>query len=353
MPNRPLADEGRADQGSADQGDSLSQKAVTRAVLATRVRTPLIALVVVGVLVALRWEQLSYLVTDGRGVLLQGVVTGVLLGGVYGLVAMGLSLIFGVLGIVNFAHGSIVAVGLYASFVLVDSVGIDPYLALPITVLLLFGFGLLIQGGLLTKTLGQPLENQLLLTVGLSILIPNLLLLIFSPTPRSIRVPYVTQNVNIFGATASLSRIIAFVAAMGIGVLVWLLLTRTSLGTAIRAVAQNRTGAALVGVNVRRIYLIAFGLGTACAGAAAALILPFLAITPLAGEPFTIIAFITVVLGGLGNVVGALIAGLLIGLTYEVGGLLLPGQDKLLLVFFVFVLVLLFRPQGFFGNNQK
>jgi branched-chain amino acid transport system permease protein len=321
-------------------------------VLATRVKTPLIALVVIGVFVALRWERITHLVTDGRGVLLQSVVTGVLLGGVYGLVAMGLSLIFGVLGIVNFAHGSIVAIGLYTSFLLVEALGIDPYLALPLTVLFLFGLGLLIQGGLLTRTLGQPLENQLLLTVGLSILIPNLLLLIFSPTPRAIRIDYLTENVNIFGATASLSRIIAFFAAVGIGVLVWLLLTRTSLGTAIRAVAQNPTGAALVGVNVRRIYLVAFGLGAACAGAAATLILPFLAITPLAGEPFTIIAFITVVLGGLGNVVGALVAGLFIGLIYEVGGLLLPGQDKLLLVFFFFVLVLLFRPQGLFGKEQ-
>lgn len=353
MPNTPLADEGAAARGPVDPGRSVSQKAVPRAVSATRYKTPLIALVVVGVLVVLRWEQITYLATDGRGVLLQSVVTGVLLGGVYGLVAMGLSLIFGVLGVINFAHGSIVAVGMYTAFLFVDSAGLDPYLALPLVVLLLFAIGLLIQGGLLTKTLGQPLENQLLLTVGLSILIPNLLLLFFSPTPKSIRVPYVTQNINIFGATASLSRIIAFVGAVLIGLMVWLLLTRTSLGTAIRGVAQNRMGASLVGVNVRRIYLVAFGLGTACAGAAAALILPFLAITPLAGEPFTIIAFITVVLGGLGNVAGALIAGLFIGLTYEVGGLLLPGQDKLLLVFIVFVLVLLFRPQGFFGKGQR
>jgi branched-chain amino acid transport system permease protein len=310
-------------------------------------------LVVIGVIAALRWEQISGLATSGRGVLLQAVVTGVLLGAVYGLVSMGLTLIFGVLGIVNFAHGSIMAIGLYASFVLVSTLGIDPYLALPLCVLLLFGLGILIQGGMLRRTLGQPLENQLLLTVGLSILIQNLLLMFFSPTPRAIHVNYVETNVNIFGATASLSRILAFVGAIAIGLLVWLLLTRTSLGTAIRAVAQNPRGAALVGVNVRRMYLVAFGLGTACAGAAAALILPFLAITPLAGEPFTIIAFITVVLGGLGNVVGALVAGLFIGLTYEVGGLLLPGQDKLLLVFILFVLVLLFRPQGLFGTDQK
>jgi branched-chain amino acid transport system permease protein len=341
-----------SDKTAATESGSVSQKAVPRPVLAERLRTSLIALAVTALVVALRWDQISYLVADGRGVLLQATVTGVLLGGVYGLVAMGLSLIFGVLGVVNFAHGSIVAVGLYSSFVLVDSAGIDPYVALPIVVLLLFGLGVLVQGGLLRKTLGQPLENQLLLTVGLSILIQNVLLLIFNPTPRVIRVGYVQQNINVFGATASLSRIIAFVAAMGIGLLVWLLLTRSSLGTAIRAVAQNRTGAALVGVNVRRIYLIAFGLGTACAGAAAALILPFLAITPLAGEPFTIIAFITVVLGGLGNVVGALVAGLFIGLTYELGGLLLPGQDKLLLVFILFVLVLLFRPQGLFGRDE-
>ncbi len=320
---------------------------------ATKVRRSAIVVFVCGILLAWRWSQITDLATGNRGVLMQAVVTGILLGGVYGLVSMGLSLIFGVLGIVNFAHGSLVTVGLYVAFILVEDVGLDPYLAMPVTAVVLFGLGVFIQQTMVTRTMGQALENQLLLTVGLSILIQNLLLLIFSPTPRTIHVGYVNKNIDILGATASLSILAAFAGALTIGLLVWLLLTRTSLGTAIRAVAQNPLGASLVGINVHRMYLLAFGLGTACAGAAGALILPFMSIEPLSGESFTIIAFITVVLGGLGNVVGALVAGLFIGLTYELGGLLLPGQDKLLLVFIVFVLALLFRPQGLFSKDQS
>lgn len=321
-------------------------------VILVRHKRLLIVVAFLAIVLLLRWSIISDLLTSGRNVLFQAALTGVLLGGVYGLVSMGLSLIFGVMGIINFAHGTIVAVGLYVTFVVVDNLGLNPYLALPITVAVLFLFGVLVQKGMMSRTLGQPLENQLLLTVGLSIFLQNLLLMIFNPNPRTIHVPYLNKNLSFFGATASMGRVLAFVGAIVVGVLIWLLLTRTQLGTAIRAVAQNARGAGLVGINVDRVYLLAFGLGTACAGAAAALILPFMSIEPLSGESFTIIAFVTVVLGGLGNVTGALIGGLLIGLIHEVGGLLLPGQDKLLLVFLVFVLVLLFRPQGLLGKES-
>ena len=316
-------------------------------------RRVLITVLVVGVVVALRWSIISDLVMHDRTVLWQAVLAGIVLGSVYGLVSMGLSLIFGVLGIINFAHGSIVGVGFYLSYFLVSRAGIDPYLSVPLTAIGLFLVGAFIQRTMVSRTMGQPLENQLLLTVGLSIVIQNGLLLLFSPTPRSIHVGYVNTNVEILGATTTVARLVAFAAALVLGLLVWVLLRSTRLGTAIRAVSQNSRGAALMGINVDRIYIIAFALGTACAGAAAALILPFGSIEPLSGESFTIIAFITVVLGGLGNITGALYAGLLIGVTYEIGGLLLPGQDKLLLVFGMFVLVLLLRPQGLMGRSGR
>lgn len=341
------------DDAYASSGPGMIHGKVRHHVTVIRARRSLIALIVIVVLVVLRWSQITDLAGSSRGVLLQAVVTGLLLGGVYGLVAMGLSLIFGVLGIINFAHGTIVTVGLYVSYLLVTDLGLDPYLALPATVVILFVFGSFIQKFMIRRTLGQPLENQLLLTVGLSILLQNLLLIFFSPTPRSIRVDYANTQVDILGATASLSRVIAFVGALIIGLLLWLLLKKTNYGTSIRAVAQNPKGAALVGINVRQVYIVAFALGIACAGAAASLILPFLTIDPLVGEPFTILAFVTVILGGLGNVVGALVGGLVIGLVYEIGGLLLPGQDKLLLVFIVFVLVLLARPQGLFVREHR
>ncbi|MQA85824.1 MAG: branched-chain amino acid ABC transporter permease [Streptosporangiales bacterium] len=281
----------------------------------------------------------------------QAVLTGLLLGGVYGLVAMGLTLIFGVLDIVNFAHGALMTVAMYGTVLLASHAGLDPYLTLLVTAPALFGIGMALQSGLINRTMGSSLANQLLLTLGIGLLIENVLLLSFGSEPRSVAVGYAAP-LRAFGAVADLTRVIAFLGALGLAALLYLLLQRTRVGTAIRAVAANPDGAQLVGIDVRRMYVLTFALGTACAGAAGTLVAPFVTVEATTGELFNIIAFVVVVLGGMGNVVGALVGGLLIGLTEQLGGVLLPEQSPLLAVFVVFVLVLFLRPQGLFGRSS-
>ncbi|MEL7235314.1 MAG: branched-chain amino acid ABC transporter permease, partial [Chloroflexota bacterium] len=294
-------------------------------------------------------------------VLRQAFVSGILVGGVFGLVAMGLTLIFGVLEIINFSHGALMTIGMYSTFILFDRYGVDPYLSILFNVPFLFVLGLIIYRLIIHPARNAPQHNQLLLTLGLSLLIENFLLLVFSATPRSIRLPYERDPINfglftlefplrIAGTTITLSRLAAFVFALILTAILYFILTKTDLGRAIRATAQDKEGAALVGINVDRISMITFGIGTACVGAAAALVLPFLTVDPVAGNTFNIASFVIVVLGGMGNVVGALLGGLIIGLTQEMGVIFLPG-DKLLGVFIVFILVLLFRPQGLLGRG--
>ena len=293
---------------------------------------------------------LAYVRSGSAVVVTQAIVTGLLTGGVYGLVAMGLTLIFGVLDIVNFAHGAFLALALFVTFWLVTSLGIHPYLVLAISIPVMFGIGFVVQRWVLAGAMGKPLENQLLITLGISLVIENALLMFFGGNPRSVRLSG-DHAIPIFGAVADLSRVLAFVGALALAAGLYLLLQRTRLGTAIRAVATNDVGAQLVGIDTRLIYAITFAIGTACAGAAGTLVAPLVTIEPTTGALFNIIAFVVVVLGGMGNVIGALVGGLIIGLTEQLGGIYLPGQSPLLSVFIVFVLVLFLRPQGLFGRS--
>lgn len=283
------------------------------------------------------------------GLVTQSIVTGLLLGGVYALVSIGLTLIFGVLGIVNFAQGSMLTLALYLVYSMVNSVGIPVYVATLIAIPIMFVFGVVIQTALLNKlTMSANQEGPLLITLGLSLLIVNVLLMIYGGRPKGVKGP-AEGSVKIFGAIASYDRLIAFVGALAVAVILTQALKRTSFGLSIRAVSSNSQGAELVGVNVRRVYAMTFGIGAACVAVAGGLLSPFLSLTPSVGEQFTILAFVIVVLGGLGSVVGAMVGGLVIGLVQTVGALYLPGTGSLVLVFAVFVLVLFFRPQGMFG----
>lgn len=295
---------------------------------------------------------LAYLRTDGSGLILtQATVTGLLAGGVYGLVALGLTLIFGVLHIINFAQGALVTLGMYVTYVVSTNLGWNPYLTLLISVPLLFAFGALVQQVIINRSMGEQHANTLLLTLALGLLIENGLLLAFSGNPQSVRTEQ-ERVFNIFGAVATQSRLIAFLGAMILAIILFIMLQRTSIGTAIRAVAANPTGARLVGINTKRIYIITFALGAACAGAAGTLVAPIVSITPVAGEVFNITAFVIVVLGGLGKVLGALFGGLIVGLAEQFGGILFPDQSNLLGVFIVFVLILFLRPQGLFSSGS-
>jgi len=330
-----------------------------------RRKTIIVVLGLIGlaVLVVLNWTELGQWSAQNGVVLRQAIVTGMLIGGVFGLVAMGLTLIFGVLDIINFAHGALLTVGMYITFVLFDRFGIDPYLAVLITIPLMFLLGTVIQRTIIHPARNAPAHNQLLLTLGLALFIENLMLVVFSATPRSIRLSYgrglteigplaIEFPIRIAGTTITLTKLAAFLFAVLLTAVLYLLLQRTILGKAIRATAQNKEGAQLVGISTDRISLITFGLGIACVGAAAALVLPFLAVDPLAGNAFNITAFVIVVLGGMGSIPGALLGGLIIGLTQELGVVFAPSSTKLLGVFFVFILVLLLRPQGLLGKKD-
>jgi branched-chain amino acid transport system permease protein len=286
----------------------------------------------------------------GLPLLLQSIVSGLLMGGVYSLVAVGLSLIFGVMRIINFAHGSFMMLGMFTTYWLYVLLGVDPYLSLLLSIPLLFLIGLVAERFLIEKVLAAPEYNQLLLTLGLSMFIENFALLIWSPNYRTLNIPYVNKAATVGTVMISYPKVIAFVFAIVLTAALYLFLKRTDLGKAIRAASEEKEGALTVGINLKRIYYIAFGIGTACVGAAGTLTAPFFYVNPHVGGIFVITAFVIVVLGGMGNLIGALVGGLIIGLAESLGAAFIPGQLKQFIIYFIFILVLLFKPEGLFGR---
>jgi len=285
-------------------------------------------------------------------VLSQTVVSGLLLGGVYALVAVGLTLIFGVMKILNFAHGDFLMLGMYFAFLLSIMFGIDPYISAVLALPLFFGLGWIVQSCLIRPVLRAPENIQILLTVGLSLFLQNLALFLFSPDFQSLRVSYGGNTVSIMGVSISYVRFIASMIAVAASLTLYLFLARTDLGKALRACAEEHLGSLAVGINVDRMYNIAFGLGIACVALAGILMTPFFYISPQVGLPFTLTAFVVAVLGGLGSLPGALIGGLIIGLIESLGELfLLAPSMKQMATFSVFLLILLLRPRGLFGGK--
>jgi branched-chain amino acid transport system permease protein len=283
--------------------------------------------------------------------ILQSLMHGILTGGVYALVALGLTLIFGVMNIINFAHGSLMMLAMYASFWTYSLLHWDPYATLLVSLPLLFVLGAIVQRLLIQPVLGAPEHNQLLLTLGISLFIENAALAAFSADPRSMNTPYLNVNYTFGEITVKQVHLFAFAGALAIGGLVTLLLASTDLGKAIRAASQEREGAQLVGIDLKRVYWIAFGLGSACVAAAGTLIVPFFPVEPHVGGLFVLTAFVVVVLGGMGSVAGALAGGLIVGVSEAVGAMLLPGSLKQLVTFVLFVAILLVRPTGLFGRR--
>jgi branched-chain amino acid transport system permease protein len=281
--------------------------------------------------------------------LLNGLTTGA----VYALIALGLTLIYGVLHIINFAHGASLMMALYGVYALKERWGIDPYMALPIMVPAMFVLGYAMQRIVINRASHGKDENILLVTLGLSIVMENFALLFFKSDTRTIETAYTLTTVAIGPEAAqvmvSLPKLVAFAGALVVSALLIVILQRTDLGRAIRAVAKEKQGARLMGIDVEHVYAMCFGLGLACLGAAACFLLPAYYVNPQVGNGFVLVAFTVVVLGGMGSFAGALLGGLLIGVVESFGGLFLGESLGQVGIFVIFIGVLLLRPEGFFG----
>jgi branched-chain amino acid transport system permease protein len=282
------------------------------------------------------------------GILFPAVLNGLTTGAVYALVALGLTLIYGVLHIINFAHGAALMMALYGVYFL-KRLGIDPYLALVPMVLVMFVAGYAIQRLVINHASHGKDENILLVTLGLAIVLENVALLAFRSDTRTIDTPYTLATVAIGPAMISVPKIVAFFGALvAAAALLWIV-RRTDLGRAIRAVAREKQGARLVGIDVDHVYAMSFGIGLASLGAAACFLLPAYYVNPQVGNGFVLVAFTIVVLGGMGSFAGALVGGLLIGVVESLGGLWFGESLGQVGIFLLFIAVLLFRPQGLFG----
>jgi branched-chain amino acid transport system permease protein len=281
-------------------------------------------------------------------VLLQAVISGLLTGGVYALIGVGLNLIFGVMKIINFSHGSLMMLGMYTTYWLFAFFKIDPYVSLLISVPVLFLIGALIQKTLIRPIMDYSENNQLVVTMGIMLLLENLALFLWSPDFRTVKVSYVGTVLPIMGLRISLLRLVAFAGGLLLALILYLFLKKTDLGKAIRASSEEKEGASVVGISVKKIHLVSFGIGTACVGAAGTLITPFFYLSPHVGRLFLLTAFMVVVMGGMGSFIGAIVGGFVIGLTESVGAVILPGSLGQIIPFSLFILILLFRPTGLF-----
>lgn len=286
-------------------------------------------------------------------VLTSGILNGLTMGAIYALIALGLTLIYGVLHIINFAHGSLLMVALYGVYFLHVDYGIDPYMALPIVSGAMFIIGYLLQRTVISHAGAGKDENILLVTLGLSIILENLALSTWTSDTRTIETGLSDSVIDLSITILSVPKIIAFGGSVVIALLLWLLMTRSQTGLAIRAVSKERQGARLAGIKVEHIFALSFGIGSACLGAAACLLLPTYFVNPNVGQNFVLIAFTIVVLGGMGSFIGALLGGLTIGVTESLTGLFLGQSYGQLGIFLLFIFVLLVRPTGFFGQKVQ
>jgi branched-chain amino acid transport system permease protein len=279
------------------------------------------------------------------------VVQGVLTGLVYGLMALGLSVIFGVVRVVNFAHGEFAVVAMYATWVLFTALRLDPLLALlPVAGLFFFvGYGL--QSLLINPFVGRPEHEQFILLVGVGIVIVNGLLMAFGPDARPVNLPYGFDSYEIGPLLIDKARVYAAAAAVAVAAALFLFFRRTRTGAAIRACADNLTGAAVVGLDIKRLYALTFGLGLACVGAAGALLVTIADPAPSLGPAYTLLAFVIVIIGGMGSMAGALVGGVLIGVSEAVAGFLFEPSMKSMFSFALLIIVLVVRPQGLMGQR--
>jgi branched-chain amino acid transport system permease protein len=281
----------------------------------------------------------------------QGILSGLLSGGVYSLMALGLTLIFGVMRVVNFAHGDMMVWGMYLASLLATRLGVDPTIGFVVCAAGLFGLGVLLQRGLVDRIVDAPHEMQILLMLGVALVLENVALLAFGPEPIRVRSPLSAWTLWFGPLFLDVARLVAFAVAVALAGALGLFLFRTDLGRRIRAAADNPYGARVVGTDVERVYAVAFGIGAACVGAAGALTSPFLPFSPALGLSASVLSFNIVIIGGMGSLLGAFVGGLLVSLAESLGAVFLRPSLKEVVSFSLLILILLFRPTGLFGRR--
>ncbi len=283
-------------------------------------------------------------------IFLQLIISGLLIGFIFSLIAVGLTLIWGVMDILNFAHGDFLMLAMFSSFLMFANLGIDPLASLPLVVALLFLVGLLTFRLVIRPVLGYPGLIALLATFGLSIFIRNVVLFILGPNYRVINQSILAgKNFSFLGLHFSVAQVISAIGCVLITYVVYLLIARTKYGRALRATSLDKDTALLMGINTNRVFALTFGLGAACVGVAGGLLANFYPIFPEVGLNFAILSFVIVALGGFGNIGGAFLAGILVGLIENVGGFIIGPEFKYTLVFLLYLVVISIRPKGLFG----
>jgi branched-chain amino acid transport system permease protein len=285
-------------------------------------------------------------------VFLQSVLSGILVGGVYALVGIGLTIIFGVMRVINFAHGELLMLGMYLSWIVFNALGIDPFVSIVLVAPALFLFGAFVQKAVINRVLNALPQNQILLTIGMGLVLSNTVMLVYTSDYRILTTRYSSSSYDLGGISVSQPLFFAFLITAAITTALYFFLLKTDTGQAIRATAQDRDAAQLMGINVGRVSVLAFGIGAALAGAAGALISPTYYIFPQVGGAFTLKAFVIVVLGGMGSVVGATLGGIIIGVTESLAAVYVAGGLKELVVFALFLALLLFKPSGLLGKTR-
>jgi branched-chain amino acid transport system permease protein len=284
-------------------------------------------------------------------ILIPAVLNGLMTGATYALIALGLTLIYGVLHIINFAHGALLTAAMFAAFFAYTLLGLDPYLAAVVLTPLFFLVGYGLQRFLIGPAAHGDDRNFLLVTLGLAIVIENALLYAFRADTRTMDLPYAFRSIEVGSTFLAVPRVVGFVVAIAVAAALWAIMRWTDTGKAIRAVAKEKLGAELSGIDVAHIYAVTFGLGTACVAVAACLLIPTYYVNPTAGDAFVLIAFTIVVLGGMGSIAGALIAGLFVGVVESLSSVFLGESLGQIGIFVMFIAVLLFRPSGLFGDR--
>jgi branched-chain amino acid transport system permease protein len=279
------------------------------------------------------------------------VVAGLLTGCVYGLMALGLSVIFGVIRVINFAHGAMMVVGMYAVLVANQKLGLDPLVVMPVVAAGLFLAGYALQRGLINRYIMRPEHEQFLLLLAVSIILTSSTLIAFGPDARNVQVGYAYDSYEIGGALIDKVRALAALGAVGGAAALWAFFRFTRTGKSIRACADNHMGAQVVGLDVKRLYAVTFGIGATCVGASGTLLLLLVDVQPYIADDYTLLAFIIVIIGGLGSMPGALLGGLLVGLSEAVSGFVIMPSLKSMFSFGLLIIVLLVRPQGLLGRR--